>query len=411
MISRNAYIISILAVVAVMFVLFSKPNVRHHDEKNEAEDSRRHREVEAMTGAVTSTGQVFRPPSRSTEYPSHDNIESQYSNPYLSIREKHPVLAYQYAHDKGINPANIGDPIRSPMIGGGAMGLYGEPTSFSDSLLFSRGSFPTGLGPKGRDEDLIAGPGNSRENYSREGDGYARRREAYSNGEGPYPGKPMNVPVPANSLKISNEQYNPDMFRFSKLAQGTIGTAVPLHVNGVPLPGVGAYSSGSASYGAAERTAALGYGGNNNRGGYNMPYTGGGMPEYVTPPGADLPPQTRPLYSGDYFRPYGPNIPVSNVPFIGSVNAYAPFPEVNNPWEKAGVLSSQSGKERLLNLYRRPIAPLQDLWEYQVQDKNGFVIKLNAKYLQNGDIVHHITGEEGGPWKVHDYVQNKYIWV
>jgi hypothetical protein len=327
-------------------------------------------------------------------YPPRNGISAQYSNPSISIRDRHPVLAYQYAHSKGINPANIGDPIRVHNIGGGSQGLYGETNSFTDALIFSKGSHPVDIQPKGRDEDLIAGPGNN----ATDGAGYARRREAYSGDEGPYPGKPLNVPVPASAMKVSNEGYNPDMFRFSPLAAGTIGTAVrdsrlysSMTANGVPLPIYG--EKGWAS---------------RRHEGYSLPYSGS-LPE-VTAPGADFPAQTRPLASGDFFRPYGPNVPVQNVPFFGSVNSYAPFPEINTPWEKSGILTSLNEKGRILNLYRRPIAPLQDLWEYQVQDKNGFVIKLAEKYLENGDVIPHVTGKEG-PWKVHDYVQNKYIWV
>ncbi len=102
--------------------------------------------------------------------------------------------------------------------------------------------------------------------------------------------------------------------------------------------------------------------------------------------------------------------PYPNAPFYGSVNAYAPFPEIKNPWEKAGILTSVSSDE-ILNLYRRPIAPLQDLWEYQVEDKNGFIIVLNNKYINDGDIVNHVIGKHNGPWKAHIFVQNKYIWV
>ena len=136
-----------------------------------------------------------------------------------------------------------------------------------------------------------------------------------------------------------------------------------------------------------------------------------GKRENFVPPQAPLPPQHGPS-SSQFFRPYGPNIPVGDVPFIGSVNSYAPFPEVVTPWEKAGILTSHKD-DQILNLYRRPIAPLQDLWEYQVQDKDGFVIKLvGVNYIDNGDIIQHVIGKNGlGPWKAHLFVENKYIWV
>lgn len=353
-----------------------------------------YREEDMNNGFRRNESAFVATPSNQTPLERSQNINAQYSNPHLSVRDKHPVLAYQFIHDKGINPANIGDPIRVPNISG-PMGLYGEPSNFVDSLSISKAYFPR------RHEVQAAKDGK-------------RIREPYADvGTGPFPGKPLNIPIPMNTLKGSNEQYNPDMFRFSPLAVGTVATAlgnaiipstaVQMSANGVPIPGYPGPPGGP-------------------QGIYNMPRGYGSsetLPQFsptggvITEPGANMPYQTRPVISGDFFRPYGPNVPVSGVPFFGSVNAYAPFPEVNNPWEKAGILTSigENTKEEILNLYRRPIAPLQDLWEYQVQDKNGFVIKLeNIKYIENGDVIPHVIGKKG-PWKVHDFVQNKYIWV
>jgi hypothetical protein len=129
-----------------------------------------------------------------------------------------------------------------------------------------------------------------------------------------------------------------------------------------------------------------------------------------------FPEQTRPApgASHDFNRPYGPNLSLSQVPFIGSVNSYAPFPEVNTPWEKIGVLTPvNNDKDILLNLYRRAIAPLQDLWEYNVQDKNGFIVLLRGiNYLEDGDIIPYVIGKENlGPFRVHIFNNNKYIWM
>jgi hypothetical protein len=259
--------------------------------------------------------------------PTQRNVINQYSNPYFSAREQHPVLAYQYAHDKGINPANIGDPIRIPMISG-PTGLYGEPSNFASSLIHSRGSIPI---------------------------------EQF----GPFSGKPQGVPVPANSLKYSNEAYNPDIFRYAPPHVQMQAPQQPIIENKiVPL----------------------------------------------IEPGTNFPYQVKPS-SAPFFKPYGPNMPIVDVPFVGSVNAYAPFPEVQSSWEKVGILTSK--ENAILNLYRRAIAPAQNLWEYQVQDKNGFVISLrNVKYVEDGDLIEQIPGKAGmGPWKVHDFVQDKYIWV
>lgn len=113
-------------------------------------------------------------------------------------------------------------------------------------------------------------------------------------------------------------------------------------------------------------------------------------------------------------RPYPSNpfynsmvAPNSGLPFFSSVSAYAPLPEINMPWEKVGLLSHD---HELLNLYRSPVSPYQDIWQYQVKDKNGFVIPL-TKYtlLEEDQKIPHIVGK-GGPWDVHLYNQNKYIW-
>jgi hypothetical protein len=106
------------------------------------------------------------------------------------------------------------------------------------------------------------------------------------------------------------------------------------------------------------------------------------------------------------------NGPVPSTPFYGSVDAWAPFRPIGTDYEKVGILTSANG-DHILNLFRRPIAPVQELWEYAAEDKNGFFIRLNTtRYLEDGDLVHHVDGKAGmGPWTVHMYVTNKYIWV
>ena len=157
------------------------------------------------------------------------------------------------------------------------------------------------------------------------------------------------VPVPAGALKETNERYNRDVFR-----------------------------------------------------------------QRLVPIGAEFPYQEKPLTSYDYFRPNSYNQPM-DLQFFGNTNAYIPFQEIQTPWEKIGLLTStrENVKGNILNLYRRSIAPLQDVWEYQVQDKDGFIIKLNnTKYLEDGDTVNDIIGKKGeGPWKVHIFVSNKYILI
>lgn len=236
------------------------------------------------------------------EFPPAFGIDRQYQNTHVSMTDRHPVLAYQMAHNKGIVPATLGDPIRPPDIAG-PIGMYGD-----------------------RRDALLIRP----------------RARPYSAAPGPYPGEPIGVPVPANALKMS------------------------------------AYTD----YGSAMMPGNF------------FPYQGGS------------------LGSDDFSRPFG-GIPPGAPAFVGSVDAFAPFPGVNTPWEKAGIITSSARKNEILNLYRRAIAPGQDLWEYQVQDKNGFIIKLDqTRYLEDGDEIREVIGKHGlGPWRVHMFVQNRYVWV
>lgn len=232
------------------------------------------------------------------------------------------------------------------------------PASYKDPILI-----PSVAGPVETETGLYGEPSMVR-----------KAVHPYQQGQGPVIGKPQGIPVPMGSLKQTNERYNPDMFRYP--------------------PGTN---------------------------------TVGGAPSL--PLGSDFPPIGRGSNpSSDYFRPYGPNSPNSfgNLPFYGNVDAYAPFQEIVSPWEKAGILVSmrkgssseckgeeckRHGENELLNLFRRGIAPVQDVWEYMVQDKDGFVIKLeNRRYINDGDVVDHVIGK-GGPYRAHMFVQNKYIYV
>jgi len=230
-------------------------------------------------------------------FPPALGIDRQYQNVHVNMKDRHPVLQYQFSHNKGITPATIGDPIRIPDVAG-PEALYPHPAY--DSLVIRPQARPYG------------------EDYP-----------------GPYPGVPLGLPVPAGALRA---------------------------------------------------TADGGYG-------------------YLSNLGGMFPYQNKPLIANDFSRPF------TSSAAVGSVDAYAPFPSVNTPWEKAGILTSSNND--ILNLYRRPIAPGQDLWEYQVQDKDGFIIKLQqTRYLEDGDEVRHIIGKHGlGPWRVSMFVQNRYVWV
>lgn len=116
--------------------------------------------------------------------------------------------------------------------------------------------------------------------------------------------------------------------------------------------------------------------------------------------GSPFPYQNKPLISQDFVT--SPQI------YVGNVDSKFPLQEVRTSWEKIGILTKEN---EILNLFRRPIAPMQELWEYQVQDKDGFVIKLNEKkYIENGDVIPNIIGKSG-PWKAHVFTENKYVLV
>lgn len=118
--------------------------------------------------------------------------------------------------------------------------------------------------------------------------------------------------------------------------------------------------------------------------------------------------------SDNYFTPYGENSDFHNVPFISSVSSYSPYPAVESCWEKIGILTSSlsdanpNSEKNLLNLYRRPIAPIQHLWEYQVQDAAGFVIKLKDREIRNGDSI-TVPGKQG-TWTAKLFTKDKWIW-
>lgn len=178
---------------------------------------------------------------------------------------------------------------------------------------------------------------------------------------GPVLGLSMNIPVPRDSLKIIGEHYK-----------------FPFYYNQKPLPPYDYFKPFGPNQEKMQSTIVDSdipfYARNNNT--YALPYTGQGQ-----------------------------------IPFVGSVSAFAPFPEVTTPWEKVGLLTNS--QNHILSLYRRPIAPLQDLWNYTVQDKDGFIIPLKQDGLiKDGDMITDIVGKTGlGPWKVHIFVKDKWVWV
>lgn len=201
---------------------------------------------------------------------------------------------------------------------------------------------------------------------------------AYYPGEGPYPGRYMNLPVPIGALKETS-----DSIRYPNYIVTGHNGGLPFQAPNRPL----LPSDYFKPYGPNTPQNFPGY---------------ANYPEYYNPvPVGHLPPAPHPGYPPP-------------MPHFSSVNAFAPLPEIQTLWEKIGILTTVNEQDNsILNLYRRPIAPHQDLFEYSVQDKDGFIIRLSTtKYLEDGDIVPQVTGKESlGAWKVNNYVNNKYVWV
>jgi hypothetical protein len=138
-----------------------------------------------------------------------------------------------------------------------------------------------------------------------------------------------------------------------------------------------------------------------------------------------LPPLQRPsFYTTDHYDgPIGVAVPEGTIKpnyrpntgyggYVSSVDLWAPGREVMTSWQKIGLLIEveNTPTPKIMNLYGRPIAPLQDLYQYQVQDKDDFVIPLNQKLLEDGDFVYDIPGKPG-KWRTKLYQTSKYIWM
>lgn len=123
------------------------------------------------------------------------------------------------------------------------------------------------------------------------------------------------------------------------------------------------------------------------------------------------------LYTTNHYRgPMGVAVPIGAIKppgvvsagSISSVNLDAPLREVTTSWTKIGLLVQD---HKLLNLWSRPIIPLQDIFQYQAEDKNGFIIPLrDTRYLEDGDVVNNIPGKPG-VWRVDLFQTSKYVWM
>jgi hypothetical protein len=340
--------------------------------------------------------------SEATYYRAYPLPEIEVPDPRASIAEP-TVFSAENSPPKILSQAGLED--INPVLTYARQQRYLIPTSYGD---------PINIPP-------IAGPSSpmfeSRQ-LRQELGGSETTDQGFYKGKTAKP-QVMGVPIPQGSLKISNERYKYPFYK--AYIDGDSMVAIPpqdalkfAHGN------VNAYSPHTnfdGNQGISSPNPYTPVNGNERplyRGGATYDYTYKQLKDRAHAPGGfDKP--SRPNTSFDYMKPYGPNPNIeSNIPFFGSVSSFAPFPEVLSDWEKVGLLSPvETGKDGIMNLYRSPVAPLQDLWKYSVQDKSGFIIPLDPiTYLQNGDIVPSIVGKANvGPWKVSMFVNNKYIWM
>lgn len=203
---------------------------------------------------------------------------------------------------------------------------------------------------------------------------------------------PYQYVVPAGTMKVSNERFR-NMATPEQAIQENI--ILPYHIQDI--------TSDPSLYASKVLLPAVGA--------VKPPL----QPDFIR---SNFTYSDRPIVSHDFFKPYGRNESLHDIPFFTSASAFAPFPRVNSEWEKIGILTpldhnEKEHRDQILNLYRRPIAPLQDLWQYSVQDAKGFVIPLKTTgYLENGDIIGKITGKpDVEKWKAHIYINNQFVWM
>ena len=168
-----------------------------------------------------------------------------------------------------------------------------------------------------------------------------------------------------------------------------------------------------------EREPSL-YSVDNYRGPMGVPVPYGTIKEEYLPIGA-LRTMPRPGSLPARLDPYVPEgrFPLGLSGFVTSVDVpFAVGREVSTEWSKVGLLIKLGeGPEvgdkdpKIMDLYGRPIAPLQDLFQYRAQDKNGFTIPLTyqKRELEDGDIVNEIPGKPG-KWKA-SLDTNRFIWM
>lgn len=234
------------------------------------------------------------------------------------------------------------------------------------------------------------------------------------------------VPVPAGSLKESNEEtYKAPWYAMYYGTRPVVKNITPTGGVVVTSPFIWGPNVNIGTDYAYQYTTAM-YGGDNpvDKFPYRHQPPLNTTDDYLHPGDGnfvklDNPPSTvrnDPLFgAGDAALMMVPPGTQQTPRWYGSVSAFAPLPEINTPWEKIGVVTPITNPENLiLTLFRRLIAPMRDMFAYSVQDKDGNVIPLsnNVTYLVTGDELpaSAIVGYESkGPFKVKSFVDNKWV--
>lgn len=97
--------------------------------------------------------------------------------------------------------------------------------------------------------------------------------------------------------------------------------------------------------------------------------------------------------------------------FVGEIGSTFVPSIPDGRFHKVGLLtqkvSSHDKKNVILNLYKRTISDYAEIYEYSIEDRDGFIIPLKSKVhgdfnrLENGDVIDGVLGyENNGPFNV-----------
>ena len=103
--------------------------------------------------------------------------------------------------------------------------------------------------------------------------------------------------------------------------------------------------------------------------------------------------------------PYGTSY---NRPMLTSVVNAKDF--IVGRWVKAGIAYAKNSKKPyILNVYQRALDPYREIYEYEVRDKDGFVVPINNVYLlEDKDVFDIPAYKDIGPFV---FEEDKYDYI